>query len=145
MKYVGNHTRAQAPEEMYERTKSANLKKVKAQVDAQQKKLAESSKIMNANIKTPDKKPNARDFLADDVSRVHHHKELMMDWLFTEMEEHSKKLQMYADFFDYFERGLNVEQEFALIMDFAKNIEGAGDGKDFILQKRQEKEAAARG
>ena len=68
-----------------------------------------------------------------------------MDWLFTEMEEHSKKLQMYADFFDYFERGLNVEQEFALIMDFAKNIQGAGDGKDFILQKRQEKEAAARG
>jgi len=54
--------------------------------------------------------------MTEDVARMHTHKELMMDWLFTEMEEHSKKLQMYADFYDYFQRSLLVEKEFLSIM-----------------------------
>ena len=53
-------------------------------------------------MKSPDKKPPARAFLEEDITRAHAHKERMMDWLFTEMEEHSKMLQMYSDFYDYF-------------------------------------------
>ena len=45
-----------------------------------------------AAIKSPDQKPTSKVFLEEDVTRVHAHKELMMDFLFTEMEEHSKKL-----------------------------------------------------
>jgi len=58
--------------------------------------------VINAAIKSPDQKPTSKVFLEEDVTRVHAHKELMMDFLFTEMEEHSKKLQMYSDFYDYF-------------------------------------------
>ena len=55
-------------------------------------------------------------FLEQDVDRLQSHKEMMMDFLFTEMEEHSKKLQMYSDWFDFFQRGLDIEREFAGIM-----------------------------
>ena len=77
--------------------------------------MAEQSRIINAAIKS-DKKPTSRVFMEEDVLRMHAHREMMMDWLFTEMEEHSKKLQMHADWFDYFQRGLNIDKEFTLIM-----------------------------
>ena len=92
------------------------MKKVKAQADAQIKKSNETSKVINAAIKNPAERPTMRVFIQEDVLRVHTHKEMMMDFLFTEMEEHSKKLQMYAEFYDYFQRGINVEKEFLSIM-----------------------------
>ena len=58
-------------------------------------KLNENAKNINATIKQG--KPQSKVFLEEDVTRLHAHKELMMDWLFTEMEEHSKKLQMYSE------------------------------------------------
>ena len=55
-------------------------------------------------------------FIEEDVVRLHAHKELMMDLLFSEMEEHSKKLHMYSDWYDYFQRGMSIEEEFSNIM-----------------------------
>ena len=43
-------------------------------------------------MKSPDKKPRPHMFIKEDITRAHAHKEMMMDWLFTEMEEHSKML-----------------------------------------------------
>lgn len=50
------------------------------------------------------------------MTRLHAHKDFMMDWLFVEMEEHSKKLQMYSDWFDYFDRSIDIDTEFSQIM-----------------------------
>ena len=102
MKYVGSSARTGQAEDQYDRTKANNLKKVKGQVDLQLKTVKERSVAINAAIKSTDKKPTTRVFLEEDVTRLHSHKEMMMDWLFTEMEEHSKKLQMYSDWYDYF-------------------------------------------
>ena len=60
-------------------------------------KLNENAKTINATIKQQTGKLQSKVFLEEDVTRLHAHKELMMDWLFTEMEEHSKKLQMYSE------------------------------------------------
>jgi len=51
MKHVGSHSRPTAAEEMYERTKAANLKKVKAQVDTQLKQVTENQKAFTAAAK----------------------------------------------------------------------------------------------
>ena len=59
-----------------------------------------------------------------------------MDWLFTEMEEHSKKLQMYSDWYDYFQRGIVVEKEFSQIM-AATNIPELADSTQFLQSKRR--------
>eukprot|EP00354_Favella_ehrenbergii_P006066 CAMPEP_0170475382 /NCGR_PEP_ID=MMETSP0123-20130129/17046_1 /TAXON_ID=182087 /ORGANISM="Favella ehrenbergii, Strain Fehren 1" /LENGTH=67 /DNA_ID=CAMNT_0010745863 /DNA_START=78 /DNA_END=281 /DNA_ORIENTATION=- len=67
-----------------------------------------------------------------------------MDWLFTEMEEHSKKLQMYSDFYDYFERGLNVEKEFTDIMQYASaSIPSLANHNEYLHMKRRVTQAAA--
>ena len=74
--------------------------------------MTENSKDIIQAIKNPSKRPTSHVFLSEDINRLHSHKEMMMDWLFTEMEEHSKKLQMYSDWYDYFNRGINVGEEF---------------------------------
>ena len=62
----------------------------------------------------------------------------MMDWLFTEMEEHSKKLQMYADWYDYFQRGINIEEEFQLVMrQAAATFPPLADNNEFLNGKRR--------
>ena len=61
-----------------------------------------------------------------------------MDWLFTEMEEHSKKLQMYSDWYDYFNRGINVEEEFQLVMkQAAAHYPPLADNNAFLQSKRR--------
>ena len=55
-------------------------------------------------------------FIEEDVVRLHAHKELMMDWLFSEMDEHSKKLHMYSDWYDYFQGHIKIDDEFSNIM-----------------------------
>lgn len=107
------------------------------------KRVTEQSKLINAAIKSNDKKPTTRVFLEEEVLRMHSHKEMMMDWLFTEMEEHSKKLQMHSDWFDYFQRGLNVEKEFTQIMG-ATGIPQLADSSQFLQEKRRAQEAGSR-
>ncbi len=75
--------------------------------------------------------------MEEEVTRVHAHKTLMMDFLFTEMEEHSKKLQMYADFYDYFQRGISVDKEFTQIMQGASSFFPALKDSDKFLQHKQ--------
>ena len=36
----------------------------------------------------------------------------MADWMYTEMEEHAKKLETYADLFDKAQNAIDVDQEF---------------------------------
>lgn len=77
-----------------------------------------------------------RHYLEEDITRAHAHKELMMDFLFTEMEEHSKKLQMYSDFYDYFERGIEIDKEFMTIMKQASaSIPSLADSSKYLQQK----------
>ena len=73
-------------------------------------------------------------FIEEDVVRLHAHKELMMDWLFTEMEEHSKKLGMYSDWYDYFQRGINIDDEFSNIMRLAasQGLPELGDPQAYL-------------
>ena len=86
-------------------------------------------------MKTTDKKPRPHTFIKEDITRAHTHKEMMMDWLFTEMEEHSKMLQMYADFYDYFQRGIQVDQEFAKIISVAdSSIPDLGQNSQAYMQ-----------
>ena len=78
--------------------------------------------------------------------RCHAHKELMMDWLFTEMEEHSKKLGMYSDWYDYFQRGINVEDEFSNIMKLcaSQGLSDLADPQPFLQTKQRSQGAAQR-
>ena len=48
-----------------------------------------------------------------------------MDWLFSEMEEHSKMLQMYADWFDKAQSGLDIETEFKAAMTAINKVQPA--------------------
>ena len=144
MKYVANNARPQAACDLYDQTKLQNLRKVKGQIDAQSKRVNEQSKIIIPAIKATDKKPTTKVFLEEDVIRMNSHKELMMDWLFTEMEEHSKKLQMYSDWFDYFQRGISVEKEFTNIMAMT-GITQLNDSSEFLQAKKREKQAGSRG
>ena len=141
MKYVGSNTGAA---NTYDNTKVSNLKKVKAQADVQLKQVTEISKGIVARAKSTDKKPNTRELLEQDVTRLHSHKEMMMDWLFTEMEEHSKKLQMYSEWFDYFQRSISVEQEFQQIMKVT-NIPGLADNTDYLQSKKRGAQAQSKG
>ena len=103
--------------------------------------MNEQSKIINGAIKSNSNKPvTTKVFIEEDVVRCHAHKELMMDWLFTEMEEHSKKLQMYSDWYDYFQRGISVEKEFAQIM-AATNMPELADSSQFLQGKRRGQDA----
>ena len=40
------------------------------------------------------------------------HKDLLSDWMYCEMEEHSKKLEVYADLFEKCQNGVDVDEEF---------------------------------
>ena len=102
------------------------------------RRITDNSKEIIPAIKDPSKRPTTRVFLNEDVHRLHDHKELMMDWLFTEMEEHSKKLQMYADWYDYFQRGINIEEEFQLVMrQAAATFPPLADNNEFLNGKRR--------
>ena len=71
----------------------------------------------------------------------------MMDWLFTEMEEHSKKLGMYSDWYDYFQRGINVDDEFSNIMQLcaSQGLTDLADPRPFLQTKQRAQGAASRG
>ena len=47
--------------------------------------------------------------LQTDVDRLNQHKGIVMDWLYTEMSEHSKKLELYAKWFEATQSGLSLE------------------------------------
>jgi len=104
--------------------------------------------VINAAIKSAGQKPiTTKVFIEEDVVRCHAHKELMMDWLFTEMEEHSKKLGMYSDWYDYFQRGINIEDEFSTIMKLtaASGYPELANTGAYLAAKRRGNDAASRG
>ena len=47
-----------------------------------------------------------------DVRRLKTHKDLLSDWMYVEMEEHSKKLEVFADLFEKCQNGVDVDEEF---------------------------------
>ena len=55
---------------------------------------------------------SGKDILAIEVKRLRVHKELLTDWMYTEMEEHAKKLEIYADLFKVAQYEIDVNDEF---------------------------------
>lgn len=51
-----------------------------------------------------------------DVRRLKTHRELLADWMYIEMEEHAKKLEVYTDLFDKAQNGVDVDNEFMAAM-----------------------------
>ena len=62
------------------------------------KTITNDQKAFSAKCKQSDR-VSGKDLLTIEVKRLKSHKELLSDWMYTEMEEHAKKLEIYADLF----------------------------------------------
>ena len=62
--------------------------------------------------KIKNEKMSGKDLLTVEVKRHKAHRDLLTDWLYTEMEEHSKKLEIYSDLFNMYQNGIDVDDEF---------------------------------
>lgn len=69
---------------------------------------------------------------------MHNHREMMMDWLYSEMEEHSKMLHIYADWFDKAQSGIDVETEFKAAMSAINKVQ-PGEIANFLQKKQRTK------
>ena len=100
-------------------TKAAQLNEVKGQCDTLIKKIAVDSK--DAQQKAKESRLSGPEIVRIDVRRLKAHRDLLADWMYTEMEEHAKKLETYADIFDKAQNGIDVDDEFIkAIMDIDK-------------------------
>lgn len=75
-----------------------------------QASIKQDSTLYAAKIKN--EKMTGKDLLTVEVKRHKAHRDLLTDWLYTEMEEHAKKLEIYSDLFNMFQNGIDVNDEF---------------------------------
>jgi len=66
----------------------------------------------NLQVKIKGEKITGKDLLAMDVKRLKTHRDMLADWMYMEMEEHAKKLEIYADLFDKTQNGIDIDDEF---------------------------------
>ena len=66
----------------------------------------------NIANKIKSERVTGKDLLAMDVKRLKTHRDLLADWMYMEMEEHAKKLEIYADLFDKTQNGIDINDEF---------------------------------
>ena len=67
-----------------------------------------------------------------DVKRLKSQRDLLADWMYIEMEEHAKKLEIYADLFDKAQNGIDVDTEFMETMiEINKFTEARKDSKAY--------------
>lgn len=65
--------------------------------------------------KNPDN-VNGKFLLSEDIQRLEDHRQNFMDFLYVQIEEHSQKLQIYADLFEKTQSLVNVEKDFLTCM-----------------------------
>lgn len=51
-----------------------------------------------------------------DYELLRQHKDLMKEFIFTEMREHAKQLEFYCKMFEEMSQKVNIEREFTLTM-----------------------------
>lgn len=65
--------------------------------------------------KNPDN-VNGKFLLSEDIQRLEDHRQNFMDFLYVQIEEHSQKLQIYADLYEKTQSLVNVEKDFLTCM-----------------------------
>ena len=93
-------------------SKIYDLKELKNQIDGSLKAATDQMKTISALKGRNDAQMLGRELIKADVKRVSDHKELFMDWMYIEMTEHSKKLQMYSKWFENIQGFFDLDNEF---------------------------------
>ena len=69
-----------------------------------------------------------------DVQRLYNHRQVLMDLLYVEMEEHSRKLETYSNMFEMTQTNLDVDKEFMKAMQAIGRCEKI-DAQQFVQDK----------